>query len=209
MFQAQLPKGGKLAILLLKLGRLLVPRQRLRRGGEVMHDAGHGGGYGGGQGGRGVGQLVVRLHVGRHGGRSGAWRGHIWRGGSGGGEQVAGRVVCEGAVLQRDNWTTLFHLLVLYSHEPARLGEGDLGNGGGQARQGSGDGGVDVEGTFHLADWTAENVFIHQSVSISATWQKGFGLDNVGDLQGENCAVQVKRLQMSALFCSHWYGLPR
>ena len=75
-----------------------------------MHDAGHGGGYGGGQGGRGVGQLVVRLHVGRHGGRSGAWRGHIWRGGSGGGEQVAGRVVCEGAVLQRDNWTTLFHL---------------------------------------------------------------------------------------------------
>ena len=68
----------------------------------------------------------------------------------------------------------LFHnLLVLYSHEPARLGEGDLGNGDGQARQGSGDGGVDVEGTFHLADWTAENVFIHQSVSISATWQKG------------------------------------
>ena len=96
-----------------------------------------------------------------------------------------------------------YNLLVLYSHEPARLGEGDLGNGGGQAGQGGGDGGVDVEGTFHLADWTAENVFIHQSVSISATWQKGFGLDNVGDLQGENCAVQVKRLQMSALFCSH------
>ena len=98
-----------------------------------------------------------------------------------------------------------YNLLVLYSHEPARLGEGDLGNGGGQARQGSGDGGVDVEGTFHLADWTAENVFIHQSVSISATWQKGIGLDNVGDLQGENCAVQVKRLGMSAPFCSHLY----
>ena len=95
------------------------------------------------------------------------------------------------------------YLLVLYSHEPARLGEGDLRNGGRQARQGSGNGGVDVERTFYLADWTAENVFIHQSVSISATWQKGFGLDNVGDLQGENCAVQVKRLQMSALFCSH------
>ena len=117
------------------------------------------------------------------------------------------------------------YLLVLYSHEPARLGEGDLGNGGGQARQGSGDGGVDVEGTFHLADWTAEDVVIHQSVSISATWKEGFGFDNVGDLQGENCAVQVKCLEMSALFCSHlkkcslcifgdlwlayWYGLPR
>ena len=72
----------------------------------MMHDAGHGGGHGR----RGVGQPVVRLHVGGHGGRGGAWRGHIWRGGSGGGEQVAGRVVCEGAILQRDNWTTLFHL---------------------------------------------------------------------------------------------------
>ena len=102
----KLPEGGKLAILLLKLCRLLVPRQRLRRGGEVMHDAGHGGGHGG----RGVGQLVVCLHVGRHGGRSGAWRGHIWRGGSGAGEQVAGRVVGVGAVLQGDNRTTLFHL---------------------------------------------------------------------------------------------------
>ena len=98
-----------------------------------------------------------------------------------------------------------YNLLVLYSHEPARLGEGDLGNGRGQARQGSGDGGVDVEGTFHLADWTAEDVVIHQSVSISATWKEGFGFDNVGDLQGENCAVQVKRLGMSALFCSHLY----
>ena len=98
-----------------------------------------------------------------------------------------------------------YNLLVLYSHEPARLGEGDLRNGGRQARQGSGNGGVDVEGTFHLADWTAEKVFIHQSVSVSGTCQKGFGLDNVGDLQGENCAVQVKRLGMSALFCSHLY----
>ena len=75
---------------------------------------------------------------------------------------------------------------MLYSHEPARLSEGDLRNGRGQARQGGGDGGVDVEGTFHLADWTAEKVFIHQSVFISErTWQKGLGLDNVGDLQGE------------------------
>ena len=73
-----------------------------------MHD----GGYvdAGWQGGRGAGQLVVRLHVGGHGRRGGAWRGHIWRGGSGGGEQVAGRVVGVGAVLQRDNRTTLFHL---------------------------------------------------------------------------------------------------
>ena len=53
------------------------------------------------------------------------------------------------------------YLLVLYSHEPARLSEGDLRNGRGQARQGGGNGGVDVEGTFHLADWTAEKVFIH------------------------------------------------
>jgi len=204
MFQAQLPKGGKLAILLLKLSRLLVPRQRLRRGGEVMHDAGHGGGHGG----RGVGQLVVRLHVGRHGGRSGAWRGHIWRGGSGGGEQVAGRVVCEGAILQRDNRTTLFHLLVLYSHEPARLCEGDLRNGCGQARQGGGNGGVDVEGTFHLADWTAEKVFIQHSVPVSErTWHVGLGEDlalyDVGELQGKYCAVQVKSLGMGALFRSH------
>ena len=122
------------------------------------------------------------------------------------------------------------YLLVLYSHEPARLGEGDLRNGGRQARQGSGNGGVDVERTFHLADWTAEKVFIHQSVSISErTWHEGLGedlaLDDVGELQGEYCAVQVKRLEMSALFCSHlkrrsfcilgdlwsayWYGLPR
>ena len=93
---------------------------------------------------------------------------------------------------------------MLYSHEPARLGEGDLRNGGRQARQGSGNGGVDVEGTFHLADWTAEEVFIHQSVSIlETTWQKGLGLDNVGDLQGEYCAVEVKSLEMSAFFCSH------
>ena len=109
----KLPEGGKLAIPLLNLCRLLLPRQsrvgrRLRRGGEVMHDGGHIGGHGG----RGVGQLVVHLHVhvGRHGGRGGAWRGHIWRGGSGAGEQVAGRVVGVGAVLQRDNRTTLFHL---------------------------------------------------------------------------------------------------
>ena len=79
----KLPEGGKLAILLLKLCRLLLPRQsrvdrRLRRGGEVMHDGGHGG--------RGVGQLEVRLHVERHNGRGGAWRGHIRRGGSGAGE---------------------------------------------------------------------------------------------------------------------------
>jgi len=91
MFQAQLPEGGKLAILLLKLCRLLLPRQsrvgrRLRRGGEVMHDGGHIGGHGGGHGGRGVGQLEVRLHVERHNGRGGAWRGHIGRGGSGAGE---------------------------------------------------------------------------------------------------------------------------
>ena len=97
---------------------------------------------------------------------------------------------------------------MLYSHEPARLGEGDLRNGGGQARQGGGDGGVDVERTFHLADWTAEEVFIHQSVSISErTWQKGLGLDNVGDLQGEYCAIQVKSLGMGALFCSHLRGV--
>jgi len=174
----------------------------------VIHDGGHGGWHGR----RGVGQLVVHLHVhvGRHGGRGGAWRGHIWRGGSGAGEQVAGRVECVGAVLQGDNRTTIFHLLVLYSHEPARLCEGNLRNGRRQARQGSGDGGVDVEGTSYLADWTAEKVFIHQSVSIlERTWQKGLGLDNVGDLQGEYCAVQVKSLGMSALFCSHWYGLPR
>ena len=100
------------------------------------------------------------------------------------------------------------YLLVLYSHEPARLGEGDLRNGGRQARQGSGNGGVDVEGAFYLADWTAENVLIHQSVSVSErTWHEGLGedlaLDDVGELQGEYCAVQVKRLEMSALFCSH------
>ena len=121
------------------------------------------------------------------------------------------------------------YLLVLYSHEPARLGEGDLMNGGRQACQGSGNGGVDVEGTFYLAYWTAENVFIHQSVPVSErTWYEGLGedlaLDDVGELQGEYCAVQVKRLDMSALFCSHlrrrslcifedswssyWYGLP-
>ena len=105
----KLPEGRKLAILLLNLRRLLLRvGRRLRRGGEVIHDGWHGGGHGG----RGVGQLVVHLHVhvGRHGGRGGAWRGHIWRGGSGAGEQVAGRVVGVGAVLQRDNWTTLFHL---------------------------------------------------------------------------------------------------
>jgi len=116
--------------------------------------------------------------------------------------------------LQRDNRTTLFHLLVLYSHEPARLGEGDLRNGGRQARQGSGNGGVDVEGTFYLADWTTENVFIHQSVPVpERTWHEGLvedlALDDVDGLQGEYCAVQVKCLEMSALFCSHWYGLPR
>ena len=73
-----------------------------------MHD----GGYVdvGGHGGRGVGQLVVRLHVGGHGWRGGAWRRQIRRGGSGAGDQVAGRVVGVGAVLQRDNRTTLFHL---------------------------------------------------------------------------------------------------
>ena len=119
---------------------------------------------------------------------------------------------------------------MLYSHEPARLGEGDLGNGDGQARQGSGDGGVDVERTFHLADWTAENVFIHQRVPVpDRTWHEGhvedLALDDVDGLQGEYCAVQVKCLEMSALFCSHlkkcslcifgdlwlayWYGLPR
>jgi len=169
----------------------------------------HNGGNGGGHGGRGVGQLVVRLHGGGHGGRGGAWRGHIWRGGSGAGEQVAGRVVCVGAVLQGDNRTILFHLLVRYSHEPASLCEGDLRNGRGQTRQGSGNGGVDVERTFYLADWTAEKVFIQQSVSICETiWQKGLGLDDVGALQGEYCAVEVKRLGMSAFFCSHWYGLP-
>jgi len=116
--------------------------------------------------------------------------------------------------LHRDNRTTLFHLLVLYSHEPARLGEGDLRNGGRQARQSSGNGGVDVEGTFYLADWTTKNVFIHQSVLVPVrTWHEGlvkdFALDDVNGLQGEYCAVQVKCLEMSALFCSHWYGLPR
>ena len=121
------------------------------------------------------------------------------------------------------------YLLVLYSHEPARLSESDLRNGRGQARQGGGNGGVDVEGTFYLADWTTENVLVHQSVSVSErTWHEGLGeglaLDDVGELQGEYCAVQVKRLEMSALFCSHlrrlslcifedswssyWYGLP-
>ena len=97
---------------------------------------------------------------------------------------------------------------MLYSHEPARLGEGDLRNGGRQARQGSGNGGVDVEGTFCLADWTTENVFIHQSVPVpERTWHEGLvedlTLDDVDGLQGEYCAVQVKCLEMSALFCSH------
>ena len=101
---------------------------------------------------------------------------------------------------------------MLYSHEPARLGEGDLRNGGRQARQGGGNGGVDVEGTFYLADWTAENVLVHQSVSVSErTWHEGLGedlaLDDVGELQGEYCAVQVKRLEVSALFCSHLRGV--
>ena len=101
-----------------------------------------------------------------------------------------------------------YNLLVLYSHEPARLGEGDLRNGGRQARQGSGNGGVDVEGTFYLADWTTENVLIHQSVPLpERTWYAGLvedlALDDVDGLQGEYCAVQVKRLDMSALFCSH------
>ena len=100
------------------------------------------------------------------------------------------------------------YLLVLYSHEPARLCEGDLRNGRGQARQGGGDGGVDEEGTFYLTDWTAKDVFIHQSVPVTKrTWQKGLGLDNVGDLQGEYCAVQVKCLGMSAFFCSHLRGV--
>ena len=50
---AKLPEGRKLAILLLNLCGLLLPRQsrvgrRLRRGGEVMHDGGHIGGHGGG-----------------------------------------------------------------------------------------------------------------------------------------------------------------
>jgi len=86
MFQAQLPEGGKLAILLLNFCRPLLPRQsrvgrRLRGGGEVMHDGGHVGGHGG----RGVGQLEVQLHVGRHGGRGGAWQ-DVGRGGSGAGE---------------------------------------------------------------------------------------------------------------------------
>ena len=97
---------------------------------------------------------------------------------------------------------------MLYSHEPARLSEGDLRNGGGQARQGGGNGGVDVERTFYLADWTTENVLVHQSVSVSErTWHEGLGedlaLDDVGELQGEYCAVQVKGLEMSTLFCSH------
>ena len=99
---------------------------------------------------------------------------------------------------------------MLYGHEPARLGEGDLRNGGRQARQGSGNGGVDVEGTFYLADWTTENVFIHQNVPVpERTWHEGLvedlALDDVDGLQGEYCAVQVKRLGMSALFCSHLY----
>ena len=97
---------------------------------------------------------------------------------------------------------------MLYSHEPARLVEGDHRNGGGQDRQGGGNGGVDVEGTFHLADWTAEKVFIqHSGPVLKTTWQKGLGLDNVGDLQGEYCAVEVKRLGMSAFFCSHLRGV--
>ena len=121
------------------------------------------------------------------------------------------------------------YLLVLYSHEPARLGEGDLRNGGRQARQGSGNGGVDVEGTFCLADWTTENIFIHQRLIPERTWHErlveDLALDDVDGFQREYCAVQVKCLEMSALFCSHlkkyslcifgdlwlayWYGLPR
>ena len=101
---------------------------------------------------------------------------------------------------------------MLYSHEPARLCEGNLRNGGRQAGQGSGDGGVDVEGTFHLADWTAEKVFIQHSVPVSErTWHVGLGedlaLDDVGELQGKYCAVQVKSLGMGALFRSHLRGV--
>ena len=80
---SKIPEGGKLAILLLNLRRLLLRvGRRLRRGGEVTHNGGHGGGHGG----RGVGQLEVRLPVERHNGRGGAWRGHVGRGGSGVGE---------------------------------------------------------------------------------------------------------------------------
>ena len=71
---------------------------------------------------------------------------------------------------------------------------------------------------------------IRQSVPVPVrTWYAGLvedlALDDVDGLQGEYCAVQVKRLDMSALFCSHlkkcslcifgdlwlayWYGLPR
>ena len=63
------------------------------------------------------------------------------------------------------SFSIIYNLLVFHSHEPSRLCESDLGDRGGQAGQGGGDGEVDVERADESADRAAEVIFIPKFVN--------------------------------------------